>query len=135
MAPNSSAPWWRSFKREHWFVFTVATLAWLFDTMDQQFFNLGRDAAMEDLVGKAKATVYSPYTMSVFLVGWAVGGLIFGALGDRYGRARMLTVTLLLYSICTGLSAYQCWNDRIGISNDRLNNIIKSSDFIYVLKP
>ena len=55
---------------------------------------------------KARALEFAPYTTSFFLVGWAVGGLIFGSLGDRYGRARMLTVTLLLYSVCTGLSAF-----------------------------
>jgi MFS family permease len=57
------------------------------------------------LVDKAKATEYGPYTTSVFLIGWAVGGLILGAMGDRFGRARMLTDAILLYSVCTGLSA------------------------------
>ncbi|MFM8326592.1 MAG: MFS transporter, partial [Pirellulaceae bacterium] len=41
----------------------------------------------------------------MFVAGWAVGGLIFGSLGDRFGRAKMLAVTVLLYSISTGLSA------------------------------
>ena len=83
-------PWWRLLTRDHWFVFSVASLAWLFDCMDQQFFNLGRDAAMEQLLtDKAKATEYAPYTTSVFLLGWAAGGLLFGALGDRFGRARI----------------------------------------------
>ncbi|HVZ66555.1 MAG TPA: MFS transporter [Lacunisphaera sp.] len=99
-------PWWRSFTREQWFVFLVCTFAWFFDCLDQQFFNLARDPAMEALVGKARATVASPYSMSVFLVGWAVGGLIFGALGDRFGRARMLSVCVLLYSVFTGLGAF-----------------------------
>ena len=108
MTPDSPAQqtWWRTLNREHWFVFVVASLAWLFDCMDQQFFNLGRDAAMEQLlVDKAKATEYGPYTTSVFLLGWAAGGLIFGALGDRFGRARILTISVLLYSVFTGLSA------------------------------
>ena len=34
-----------------------------------------------------------------------MGGLIFGSLGDRYGRARVLTISLLIYSVCTGLSS------------------------------
>ncbi len=100
-------PWWRALTPHHWFVFTVASLAWFFDCLDSQFFNLARDAAMDDLIGdKAKATIYAPYTTSVFLIGWAVGGLIFGSLGDRYGRARILTVTVLLYSVFTGLSSF-----------------------------
>ena len=100
-------PWWRSFNRYHWNVFIVASLAWLFDCLDQQVFNLSRDGAVEDLLAnKAQAIEFAPYTTSFFLIGWAIGGLIFGALGDRYGRARMLAVTLLLYSVCTGLNAF-----------------------------
>lgn len=109
LAPSASplAPWYKTLTREHWFVFVVASLAWLFDCLDQQLFNLARDGAMEDLlVDKTKATEFGPYTTSVFLVGWAVGGLIFGALGDRFGRAKMLTVTVLLYSVSTGLSSF-----------------------------
>jgi MFS family permease len=95
------------FTRHHWFVFTVASLAWLFDCLDQQLFNLARDGAMEDLLkDKSKALLYGPYTTSVFLVGWAFGGLLFGSLGDRFGRARILTLTILLYSLCTGLSSF-----------------------------
>jgi MFS family permease len=103
---SNSQPWWRSFTRQHWFVFVVASLAWLFDCMDQQFFNLARDAAMEALTGKENAAVNASYSMSIFLVGWAVGGLAFGALGDRYGRARILSICVLLYSVFTGLSAF-----------------------------
>ena len=104
---RSAGPWWRAFTKHHWFVFTAASLAWFFDCLDSQFFNLARDAAMDDLVGdKGRAMILAPYTTSVFLIGWAVGGLIFGSLGDRYGRARILTITVLLYSGFTGLSAF-----------------------------
>jgi hypothetical protein len=73
--------WWRQFTRQHWMVFWLASLAWLFDCLDQQVFNLARDGALEDLlVNKTRANEIAPYTTSVFLVGWAIGGLIFGAL-------------------------------------------------------
>ena len=42
---------------------------------------------------------------SVFIAGWATGGLIFGMLGDRIGRARTMLITILMYSVCTGLSS------------------------------
>ena len=41
-----------------------------------------------------------------FLIGWGIGGMIFGSLGDRYGRAKMLTLTILIYSAFTGLSFF-----------------------------
>jgi MFS family permease len=104
---TTTQPWWRSLNRYHWSVFLIASLAWLFDCLDQQLFNLSRDGAVEDLlVDKSHATEFASYTTSVFLVGWAIGGLIFGALGDRFGRARILTFSLLIYSLCTGLSAF-----------------------------
>lgn len=104
---DASRPWWKDFSPQHWFVYLTCAMAWLFDSIDQQLFNLARDGAVEDLLkDKALANVYAPYTTSVFLVGWALGGLAFGALGDRYGRAKMLTITVLLYSACTGLSAF-----------------------------
>ncbi len=100
-------PWWRSLTPQHWLVFTVASLSWFFDCLDSQFFNLARDAAADELLGdRAQATVYAPYTTSVFLIGWAVGGLFFGALGDRRGRARVLSLCVLAYSLFTGLSAF-----------------------------
>ena len=42
---------------------------------------------------------------AIFVAGWALGGLIFGAVGDRIGRAKTLTFTVLMYSLFTGLSA------------------------------
>lgn len=42
---------------------------------------------------------------SIFIAGWATGGLFFGMLGDRIGRAKTMMITILLYSLFTGLSA------------------------------
>ncbi len=98
--------WWALLDRNQWEIFIIASMAWLIDCFDQQIFNLARDAAMEDLLGKQLATEYAPYTTSVFLVGWAIGGLILGSLGDRFGRVRMLLIAILMYALCTGLSAF-----------------------------
>jgi MFS family permease len=111
-----SGPWWKGLTGYHWFVFTVASLAWLFDTMDQQLFNLARKPAVTHLLGTTSGDLrvdkYSGYATSIFIIGWAIGGLCFGILGDRVGRAKTLLLTILLYSAFTGLSAlsYGIWD-------------------------
>src|SRR3954454_21617122 len=108
-ADDVTGPWWKGLTGYHWFVFTVASLAWLFDTMDQQLFNLARKPAVTQLLrttsGDLRVDEYAGYATSIFIIGWAIGGLCFGILGDRIGRAKTLLLTILLYSAFTGLSA------------------------------
>lgn len=106
-------PWYRELNRYHWFVLIVAALGWLFDCLDQQLFILARQPAMKDLLHvsnpaelKAAVDAYAGYATSIFLLGWASGGLLFGVLGDRIGRAKTMLITILLYSLFTGLSAF-----------------------------
>ncbi len=42
---------------------------------------------------------------SIFMIGWAIGGIGFGMMGDRVGRVKTLMLTILLYAFFTGLSA------------------------------
>ncbi|ALX96520.1 MULTISPECIES: MFS transporter [Serratia] len=39
------------------------------------------------------------------LIGAVIGGVIFGHLSDRFGRIRVLTITILMFSLFTGLCA------------------------------
>jgi MFS family permease len=103
-AAAAAGSWYKELNRYHWFVFIVASLGWMFDTMDQQLFNIARTPAMRALAPDAVAT-YSGYATSIFLIGWGTGGLLFGVLGDLIGRARSMVLTILLYSLFTGLSA------------------------------
>jgi MFS family permease len=117
----------RLLNRYHWFVFVVAALGWLADCMDQQLFNLGRVSAVRELLinergwKEAVATnslsdeqrkdldasvkTWAGWSTSIFLIGWATGGIFFGVLGDRWGRVRTMVLTILLYSFFTGFSA------------------------------
>jgi MFS family permease len=110
-----SAPWWRGLTRYHWFVFIVASAAWFFDCLDQRLFSLARIPALNSLMLDAKPgeiQAAGKEVTAIFLVGWGIGGMIFGALGDRFGRAKMLTITVLLYSACTGLTFFsRSWID------------------------
>jgi MFS family permease len=103
---RATGAWWTELNRYHWFVLVVAALGWLFDTMDQQLFNLARVPAMKALLKPGDdVALYSGYATAIFLLGWATGGLTFGVLGDRIGRAKTMMWTILIYSVCTGLSA------------------------------
>lgn len=100
--------WTRELTRYHWFVLIVAALGWLFDTMDQQLFVLARPQAMKELLAGTGLNPgeYAGYATAIFIIGWATGGLFFGVLGDRIGRAKTMMLTILVYSLFTGLSAF-----------------------------
>ena len=105
---NSSRPWYTLLSRYHWYVFALAALGWLFDTFDQHVFSMSRSYAMRSLmphVSEAVRTTYGGYATALFILGWATGGLIFGTVGDKLGRAKTMALTVLLYALFTGLSA------------------------------
>jgi len=110
MSSSASLPWYRQLSGYHWFVFVVASMAWFFDCLDQRLFSLARIPAITSLAseGTSPAAIQDQgkVVTAVFLVGWGIGGLLFGALGDRYGRARMLTISVLIYSLCTGANFF-----------------------------
>ena len=112
IAADARRGWHREMTRAHWFVLAVASLGWLFDTMDQQLFTLARRPAIVDLLGgpaiasTRPVAEYAGYATMIFMMGWASGGLIFGILGDRIGRVKTMIFTILCYSLFTGLSAF-----------------------------
>ncbi|MFN4260270.1 MAG: MFS transporter [Gemmataceae bacterium] len=102
-------PWYRGLTGYHWFVLAVAALGWLFDTMDQQLFLLARMPAVTELMNMSPSDpdlqFYGGIATMIFMFGWATGGICFGVLGDRIGRAKTMLITILMYSVFTGLSA------------------------------
>src|SRR5207249_8145904 len=102
-----SSPWWKELNRYHWFVLVVAALGWLFDCFDQQIFTMSRSITMRDLLPQAEPLTqvkFGTWATSIFILGWATGGLIFGKMGDQWGRAKTMGLTILVYALCTGLS-------------------------------
>ena len=110
MSQNPSLPWWKQLNSYHWFVLIVASAAWFFDCLDQRLFSLARVPALVELM-KLPASdpalqAFGKVVTACFLIGWGIGGMIFGSLGDKFGRAKMLTLTILIYSAFTGLSYF-----------------------------
>lgn len=108
-SPQALPRWWRGVTRNQWFLFAVVSGAWLFDTLDQRLFSLARVPALTDLMGETvtglEVQSFAKVVTALFLIGWGIGGLCFGALGDRFGRVRLLTIAILIYSVGTGLTA------------------------------
>lgn len=104
---EKAGSWWRYLKGYHWFVFVLAACGWMFDTMDQQMFTASRADAMKELLptlGEAARYNAGSWVTTIFIIGWAFGGLIFGILGDRWGRAKTMALTIILYAAFTGIS-------------------------------
>ena len=87
---------------------TAAFLGWMFDGMEMGIFPLVARPALQQMQAAA-GIVDESYVQSwmgiitaLFLLGAAAGGLIFGWLGDRIGRVRAMTWSILCYSVFTG---------------------------------
>ena len=102
--------WYRELTGYQWLALCTASLGWMFDCMAQQLFSLARKPAMADLLGRgateAAISEQAGYSTMILMVGWAFGGVIFGILGDRLGRVKTMTLTILLFTIFTGMSYF-----------------------------
>jgi len=104
-----TAPWWRDVTAQQWTVFAIVSAAWLFDILDQRIFSVVRIPALSALMdlpgGDLQVQATAKVATALMLIGTGVGGLVGGAMGDRHGRARLLTHSITLYAISTALTA------------------------------
>jgi MFS family permease len=108
--------WYTGISRYQWLVLVLASLGWVFDVFEGQIFVASMNEAMPELLrgegteSAGDVSYYNNITLAAFLLGGAVGGVLFGRLADRIGRARTMVLTILTYSVCTGLSVLsQTW--------------------------
>src|SRR5215470_781293 len=91
----------------------AAWLGWMFDGLDMHLYTLVALPFVALLLSSSDHTVSErdaavgmrcAWIQAAFLIGWALGGGLFGRIGDRLGRSRALTLTILTYAVFTGLS-------------------------------
>jgi len=92
----------------------AAWLGWLFDGLDMHLYTIVAAPFVAVLLtaepSSAMVKEKSSFIQAAFLVGWALGGGFFGRIGDRLGRSRALSLTIITYAMFTGLSAFaQTW--------------------------
>jgi MFS family permease len=94
--------------RGKWMALTAALLGWMFDGLEQGLFPLVGRPALQELVGSDEKMVAAWYAIvtCVYLIGAASGGVLFGWLGDRIGRMRAMTLSVLTYALCSGLCGF-----------------------------
>ena len=100
--------------RYQWTVLFAAWLGWGFDIFDGLLFNYVAPNAVPTLLNlaigspeaKAATLYWTGLLTSILLVGWAVGGIIFGQVCDRIGRTKTLLVTMLIYALGTFFCAF-----------------------------
>ena len=100
--------------RAQWYVLIAAFLGWMFDGFEMGLYPLAARPALRDIMATvtaageqvfpAEAEVGAWYStlVSAFLLGAAMGGLLFGWLGDRVGRVRTMALAIAIYSVFTG---------------------------------
>src|SRR5262245_33346423 len=102
-------------RRGLWMALIAAFLGWMFDGFEMGLFPLvaqpalrelllaeGVDPALtEGLIGK-----WIGVMTAGFLVGASTGGVVFGFLGDRIGRVRAMTLSVLTYALFSGLCGF-----------------------------
>jgi MFS family permease len=100
--------------RYQWLVLFAAWLGWGFDVFDGLLFNYVSGVCVPNLLGLSladKATegisfYWTAALTSLLLIGWAIGGVLFGKITDRLGRARTLLLTMLTYALGTAACAF-----------------------------
>jgi len=95
--------------RQQWTVLLAAFLGWLFDGFEIGLFPVVARPALQSMFEHADDAWVGQWMGNItalFLLGAAFGGLVFGWLGDRIGRVRAMTLSILTYSLFTGLGYF-----------------------------
>jgi SHS family sialic acid transporter-like MFS transporter len=99
-----------------WAALVAAFLGWMFDGFEMGLFPVVARPALLDLLGfheggtvpeniESQVALWNSLAIAGFLVGAATGGVLFGWLGDRLGRVRAMSLSILTYALCSGLGA------------------------------
>src|SRR5260370_30670055 len=103
-----------SYSRGRWLALLAALLGWLFDGFEMGLFPVIARPALVELTGSSVSperleptvAVWNSLALAGFLFGAATGGVLFGWLGDRLGRVRAMSLSILTYALCSGLGAF-----------------------------
>jgi MFS family permease len=100
-ASPGTLPWYRAATKHQWHVLIAAQMGWALDAMDVLLYVFAITTILKEWgISPAMAGLMA----SITLFSSAFGGAFFGIVADYIGRVRALTLTILIYSVFTGLS-------------------------------
>src|SRR5579885_3039639 len=108
----ASPRWYRTLNGEQWRVLLASNLGWLFDGFEIFALFITVGFALHQLLDPSQYAAiprYAGYILATTVFGWATGGVLGGILADYIGRKRAMMLSILTYSLTTGLSAF-AWN-------------------------
>src|SRR5579885_3136090 len=99
---------WRSITRYQWLVFAVVWAGWTLDAADFGLYSLVLRPALTELLGFTGGGTLDQAQLAQLgkvagLLGWALGGFLFGVIADYIGRVRALMFSIAIYSVFTAL--------------------------------
>jgi MFS family permease len=110
---NSEKPLKGPSKKYLLIAFICCWLGGIFDGMDSSLMSVALPAAIRDLIDNAdkwQISQIGSYVTAIFLIGWTIGGVLFGFIGDKLGRVKSMIFSILLYACFTGLAGFaQTW--------------------------
>ncbi len=106
---NKEPAWYHDVTSYQWLVLAIASLGWVFDAFEGQLYNITRADMLPQLLHVSPddklVQVWGERFLGVFLLGGTLGGWLFSSLADRWGRKPVMALTILCYSIFSGLTA------------------------------
>src|SRR5688572_18066172 len=111
---DPSRKWYAEVTRYQWLVLVIASAGWVFDAMEGQIYNVTSQDMLREIVGpdKGRQAWWGEVLKAAFLLGGTVGGIAFGNLADRFGRKPAMAVSIIFYSVFSGLTffATEVWH-------------------------
>lgn len=95
--------------RGQWMALAAAILGWLFDGFEMGLFPVVMKPLLKDLLqtqDEKLLGIWEGVMHAGFLIGAATGGVLFGWLGDRIGRVRAMSFSVLTFAIFSGLCGF-----------------------------
>jgi len=97
----------------HWLMFGICLLGNVVGGTASTLMSVYLPVLVKDLLGSNSPddlSKVSAYISALYFVGWAIGGLFMGVIGDRIGRARSLALSIAMFGLFTVLiSVVNSW--------------------------